>query len=205
MTFTPGDDDHTWIAVYQCIVVAAMLAVLGWLAYNFWTILVQQRKWRVIPLSTFYSLAALLVIFDMFKVTYYFTWTVNYEVVFFLYGQTLKFLLTVDQIWINIELIYSIRYSLQAATIPNPSFPARRLKIGRVVVLASIVLLSLTALVIFITATSTLSDDARMSFCNTGNEVYVLALQITAFVSLSSSIIVILVNLSKLKDYTNDK
>lgn len=71
--------------------------------------------------------------------------------------------------------------------------------------LASIVILSLTALVIFVTATSTLSDDARMSFCNTGNEVYVLALQITAFVSLSASIIVILVNLSKLKDFTNDK
>ena len=71
--------------------------------------------------------------------------------------------------------------------------------------LSSLVLLTLTAFVIFITATSTLSDEARKSFCETGNEVYVLVLQITAFLTLSASIVVIFINLSKLKDHTVDK
>ena len=91
------------------------LIVLCWLGYNAWTILLRQRKWRVLPLSVFYAIATLLMAIDFIKMIYYWEFIPHWFIMPFLYPQTLKFLLGVEQIWINLELIYSIKYSLEVA------------------------------------------------------------------------------------------
>ena len=125
MAFLPGHDELIeegyftsdqlkWIAAYQYILMVLTLAMIVWLAINAWKILIKQKKWNVLPLLIFYILAFLLLVIDSVKLILSFHWLMNQNVVFFLYGQTLKFLIGVEQVWINLELIFSIKYSIDA-------------------------------------------------------------------------------------------
>ena len=86
MSFMPGNSSNVWIAVYQCLMILLTTPVLFWLVYNLWTILVKQQKWKVIPLSTFYSLAITLVLVDIWKMVFFFKLLDDYSVVLLLYN-----------------------------------------------------------------------------------------------------------------------
>ena len=72
--------------------------------------------------------------------------------ILFLYNQTLKFLIGIEQVWINVELIFSIRYTIEAMNKATATFPARKVKLGRIAVLVFIVLFALSTLIRFIVA-----------------------------------------------------
>ena len=56
------DSDKRCIAASQYVISIFFMIVLAWLSYNIWTILIKQRKYRVLPLLTFYIVATLLVL-----------------------------------------------------------------------------------------------------------------------------------------------
>ena len=53
----------TRLAVAQYLMVAMCLATLAWLLHNVVTILVRQKKYKVLPLLNFYIIAGSLLIF----------------------------------------------------------------------------------------------------------------------------------------------
>ena len=112
----------------------------------------------------FYMLAFLLLVIDLVKLILSFQWFLNQDVVFFLYGQTLKFLIGVEQVWINVELIFSIKYSIDAMNKATATFPVRKVKIGRIAVLTFIILYGTITLIRFLVAQMTFEDDERYDY-----------------------------------------
>ena len=53
------------MAAYQYILMVLTVAILVWLAMNAWKILIKQKKWTVLPLMIFYTLAFLLIVVDL--------------------------------------------------------------------------------------------------------------------------------------------
>jgi len=51
-----------------------------------------------------------------------------------LYGQTLKFLMGCQQVWINVELIYSIKQSLRMIENNRATPCTRFIRLGRIIV-----------------------------------------------------------------------
>ena len=52
-----------WFNFFQCLMIIFSLATLVWLVHNAWNILIRQKKLDVLPLTNFYALAALLLVF----------------------------------------------------------------------------------------------------------------------------------------------
>ena len=52
-----------WFNFFQCLMIIFALATLVWIVYNAWNILIKQKKYAVLPLTNFYVLATLLVLF----------------------------------------------------------------------------------------------------------------------------------------------
>ena len=120
-------------------------------------------------------------------------------------GPTLKFLLVIDQIWVNVELICSIKHSLQTATEGELRNPARFIRIGRVIVLCFILIFAIAVLALLVFYRITLEKEQRKQLVFEADKTYVLALQITAFTLLTATITVIFWYLSKLKDKSDDR
>ena len=59
---TYSASEMRWIAFCQYLMIASCLFTLTWLLYNAKTILIKQRKCKVLPLVNFYTLATLLVL-----------------------------------------------------------------------------------------------------------------------------------------------
>ena len=86
-------------------------------------------------MTNFYFLACLLI---LFRVAYQVVWwrfLLDFWTFFFLYGQTLKFLIGIQQTWINVELILSIRHSLLVIEDRNTPYPVRLIRVCRMVVI----------------------------------------------------------------------
>ena len=58
-------DKHVIIATIL-IMIPVTLVVLAWLAFHFYTILFKQGRYVVLPLTTFYVLAIILVVAHMY-------------------------------------------------------------------------------------------------------------------------------------------
>ena len=87
------DEQILGIAICQWIMIALCLAALSWLVYNIVTILVKQKKYKVLPLLNFYILATFLIVFRIAFQVWWWVWTVKRWIFFFLLGQTLKFVI----------------------------------------------------------------------------------------------------------------
>ena len=86
-----------------------------------------------------------------------------------LYNQNLKFLLGIEQIWVNIELICSIRHCLKSALGSIPPSPARFIRGGRVLVLCFIVVYALTIFSLLRYCDATLDIEERHTVIKKGN------------------------------------
>ena len=84
------------IAIIQWILILLCLFTLAWIIYNAVTILVKQKKYKVIPLSNFYFLACLLILFRVAFQVVWWQFLLEFWTFFFLYGQTLKFLIGIQ-------------------------------------------------------------------------------------------------------------
>lgn len=172
MLFFPGHEakiadetltrqESTWIALYQFLIVLLSIQVIYWLAYNIWKILIKRQKWKVLPLMTFYVLASLIIIMDIFKIVNFVNYFYSENIILHLYPPTLKFLLGVEQAWINIELIYCVKFSIEMARQAQTTFSERSLRIGRKIIIVFVVLVAITALAIFTVVDITLDDTAK--------------------------------------------
>ena len=61
-----SDAEVKWLAVFTYLNLLAELLCLGWIIYNVWTFLYKQGKYKVLPLSTFYILATILMLVRIF-------------------------------------------------------------------------------------------------------------------------------------------
>ena len=57
------EEEMLWISITKYSMIVLCLATLAWLLYNAWTILIKQGKYDVLPLTNFYALALLLILF----------------------------------------------------------------------------------------------------------------------------------------------
>ena len=193
-----------WLAFLQYLMVALCLATLGLIVLNGVTILVKQGKYNVIPLVNFYLLATLLVICRICD--QFFMWPVIvYEwIIMYLLGQSLKFVLGLQQVWINCELISSMRHSMRLVKEGNTEFPARFFYLGRIFIVIFTSLFLLIVIIVSLVKQFQLDHDEWMHFGSAALIYFVPVMQITAAALMTSSIVVILVYSSKLESVTDD-
>ena len=63
--FGLSHDQKVIIAITQWSTLAYGAIVLAWLIWNVWTILIKNRKYQVLSLTTFYVVAGTLILFRM--------------------------------------------------------------------------------------------------------------------------------------------
>ena len=187
MAILPGHDetiaDGTFsasqmrlFAVFQLIELILCLAVLYWLLHNAWVILYRQKKFNVLPLSTFYVLAFMIVVLRIYDAIWNFESDLHPEVFTFLMPMTLEFLLGTDMCWIVTELCLRINFvnmvnanSLEtnervSYITPSLRSPVTIIKYGRIVVTIIIAIFVLTSSTIFIVADLTRTSEERKAF-----------------------------------------
>ena len=171
------------------------MLVLVWLIYNIWTILIKRRKYRVLPLLTFYIVATLLVLNRLYLSIWYFTASLECKpLLAFLGSLTSKFCLGLDQTWVNIELSLSLKHSLDAIgqrTSVAESYPHRFIKYGRIAITTFIFVFITVVFTIIMIADNFLNLEERQAFLQAGVGYYAPTLQITDFTLLTLSIIVL--------------
>ena len=191
------------IAAAQYVMIALCLITLVWLIYNAVSILIKQGKYRVLPLSNFYAFAFMAVISRLLYQIFFFPGLENYWIIFYLFCQTLKFLLGFQQAWINLELMCSIRYSLKVIKDCKTSFPVEFIRKGRIYVILFTALSAIGVATYFLIEQYNLNIEERHTFCDYGLEYYVLSMQIVDFTLLTTTIIVILYYLSEQEKFTD--
>ena len=104
-----------WLAVSQYVLAALIVTALAFWVVNFVKIIVKQGKYKVLPLSTFYALALPLLILRFYLDIWFFP--AGFRPIFsvILAPPTLKFLIAVNQAWVNVELCLSIRLAIQSS------------------------------------------------------------------------------------------
>ena len=142
-TFT--SQQLVWIAVAQYFMLIVSLVTLSWIFINIWRILIKQRKYKVLPLMSFYTAAVLNVIFRFFYTIWFFSIEDGNLTIFFMEIIMTKFMIGIDQSWINIELCLIINYSLKYPT----KFPIRCIKIGRIAIAIFISVLFTTVNILY--------------------------------------------------------
>ena len=114
------------------------LLVLLWLMRNIWTILVKQGKWKVLPLLIFYIIATTLIVVRLIFTIWHFELINNWNTIFMILPQNLKFLIGINMTWVTLELCFCIRHCLNTIKSvgdeDKPIFPHNRIKWGRIVV-----------------------------------------------------------------------
>ena len=75
-----------WVAFTQYFMMLLCLATLTWLIYNAWKILIKKQKYRVLPLTNFYFLSLILVVFRIYFQVVVFPAVLLHWVFVMLYG-----------------------------------------------------------------------------------------------------------------------
>ena len=91
-----SDTQVRWIFASVIIVTPTAILALLWLIYNSWTILYKQGRWRVLPLTTFYVLSLLLVLFHIYSAIMFAVILLDSNILLQLIYQTLMFAITID-------------------------------------------------------------------------------------------------------------
>ena len=114
-------EQTTWMAVSQYLIAALIVTALAFWVVNFVKIIVKQGKYKVLPLSTFYALALPLLMIRFYLDIWFFPagWHPRFTVLFA--PPTMKFLIAVNQAWVNVELCLSIRLAIQSSVAPKIS------------------------------------------------------------------------------------
>ena len=116
------DKEQTiWLAVSQYVIAALIVTALAFWVVNFVKIIVKQGKYKVLPLSTFYALALPLLILRFYLDIWFFTSNLNPMFTIIFAPPTMKFLIAVNQAWVNIELCLSIRVAIKSSVAPKIS------------------------------------------------------------------------------------
>ena len=182
-------------------------------------IIVKQGKYKVLPLSTFYALALPLLVLRFYLDIWFFP--ASYFPLFslILAPPTMKFLIAVNQAWVNVELCLSIRLAIQSSVAPkisgseleampvmtkSASLIAQRRKqmklieIGRICDAVFIAAFLLVSTVYFAILDSIMDDHSIHGFkekMRKFEEVfqkYVLAQQILAFILLTTTVVTLI-------------
>ena len=185
-----SDAQKNWIAASQYLMIALILFVLAWLLYNAWNLLIRRGKYKVVPLIIFYIVAITLVLERLYDHIGFWALITNQRVLPLLMHQTLKFVIGLDQAWVNLELCLSIRYNLKKIEKPQDDslFPQRLIKNGRIILAIVIVCFCTLMFCFFEYHGHNASLEERERFIEWGLSEYVTTLQITNFVLLSTSI-----------------
>ena len=88
---------------------------------NFVKIIVRQGRYKVLPLTTFYALALPLLIIHFYLDIWFFPSRMHPKLSVLLAPPTMKFLIAVNQAWVNVELCLSIRLAIQSSVAPKMS------------------------------------------------------------------------------------
>ena len=128
------------------------LLTLTWIFINIQRILIKQRKYKVLPLVSFYTSATLNVFLRLSFVIWYFKIENQQLTIFLLDVIATNFMIGIDQTWINIELCLIINHSLKLILNPTsrPIFPIRCIKIGRIAIFIFTVVFFITINSVFI-------------------------------------------------------
>ena len=165
------------------------------LIHNSYKILYLQKKVYVIPLTTYYILALLIVILRIYDAIWNFTADQHQEVMTFLMPQTLEFFVGINLCWVIVELSLRIRFSLKIdetdlrATIA--ASPESFIRKGRVVEATTIGLSVLIIAIVLIILDITMDKDTRKEIDRDGLLYYVFTLQVIIFVALTTSILIL--------------
>ena len=134
MKRTSGSGNEAWINFCVTITLPVAVFLLAWLLHNVWKILIMQGRFKVLPLTTFYILAIMIVIAHS-----YYAIMLGRILLFFwvlpqLMCQILMFGLTLQQTWVVIELCLVIMHIRKQMSGGNPVFPQSFIKWARVIV-----------------------------------------------------------------------
>ena len=124
-----------WIAAAQYFMIIISFLTFSWIVVNVWRILIKQRKYKVLPLLSFYTAAALNVILRLVSSIWFFNTVEDHQMTILVMDiLATKFMIGIDHTWINIELCLIINYSLKSIQDPTsrPIFPIRHIKFGRI-------------------------------------------------------------------------
>lgn len=80
-----------------------------------WTIVIKQEKYKVLPLLTFYIIAALLLLVELYNALMWFATSVNISIWTVFMPIALMTALALDQAWIMIELCMRISCTVKLA------------------------------------------------------------------------------------------
>ena len=215
MAILPGHDklpefssaQLAWITFCQYLMVLFNVLTLIWTVCNAWRFLVKQRKWIVLPLVSFYIVAMINVFCGAIFVIWLFPIILNKQIPLHFIAQTTKFSLGLDQSWINVELCLSIRHSIkmvQSSPNSRPKFPAKFIKIGRIVHIVFITIFITSVIVLTIVANHHLDYDQKAKLIDFGLDQYTICLEAIDFVLLSASITVLMYLLNKQQQFQDD-
>ena len=104
------DNEKFWIEFSITINFPYAIFLLAWLLWHVWKILYKQRKFKVLPLTTFYILAIANVVAHMYLAVMFAEVLLYGWVVPQLMCQTIMFALTIQQTWVVIELCMVINH-----------------------------------------------------------------------------------------------
>ena len=181
--------------VCQFVELALSLLVMALLIHNSYKILYLQKKVYVIPLTTYYILALLIVILRIYDAIWNFAADQHQEVMPFLMPQTLEFFVGINLCWVIVELSLRIRFSLKIdetdlrATIA--ASPESFIRKGRVVEATTIGLSVLIIAIVLIILDIAMDKDTRKEIDRDGLLYYVFTLQVIIFVALTTSILIL--------------
>ena len=134
MQITTGSGNEAWINFCITITLPFAFFLLVWLLLNVWKILIKQGRFKVLPLTTFYILAIMVVIAH----TYYAIMLGKILLYFYvlpqLMCQILMFGITLQQTWVVIELCLVIVHIRKQMSNGSPVFPQGFIKWARVIV-----------------------------------------------------------------------
>ena len=187
--------DWHWVAFSQYLLAILVFTALCLWSRNFWLILVRQQRFKVIPFVTFYALALPLFVIRLYYAIFYFVTVFKCTVFVDLMPVTLKAMMGFCQTWMIFELCLRIHYSIQLVTLNRPpTSPNRLIGIGRYVLLAVVVCLTITAVSVFIYKNQTLNNVEKCwAYLKSAVEGYALAIQIINIITMTASIVTLLI------------
>ena len=122
MIYTPGleelfwyftADEMKWVVAFQMLEASIATITFIFCVFNFWTIIIKQRRCKVVPLVVFYLLAMPLCVVRFYGAIWYFTTIFYYGIFAILEPPTLKAMIGIDQAWIMSELCIRISSNMK--------------------------------------------------------------------------------------------
>lgn len=200
MQTTSGSGNEAWINFCITITLSFAFFLLVWLLHNVWKILIKQCRLKVLPLTTFYILAIMIVIahsyyaIELGSIILY-SWVLPQVMC-----QILMFGLTLQQTWVVIELCLVIMHIRKQMSGGNPVFPQTFIKWARVIVT---LLVATWVVVLFVHFSK--NDDLgfllRYAFLYNVLSFYVPIFQGVAIFLMTTTITILFIQLHKLKPF----